>query len=529
MCSKNHYTRRSVTALLAVLFTLLVLSASSAFAQTTAFVYQGRFTDTTVSQPTNGTYDFQFALYDAATSGTQQPQNSPVTVDRPGLTVTNGIFNTTLDFGAAAFTGADRFLEIRVKKTSDQAFTILSPRQQILSAPYAVRSQTGSGMTTLIKTTSEAAGANCATGGVKAEFGLDANSNGVLDSSEINASQTKYICNGTQGPQGASGAQGSQGATGPQGPQGPAGAIGLYGDGSAGSLNVSVGNTVDLRDSARVNLLSGRTNFQFTSVTIDGSLIVPSGTVIRVTGNVIVNGTITVDTAAASEGGLTNPGIANSSAAVFYGGRGLALLQASNVQNTILGGGAGHTSLNTNTAGFGGGAFFIYAQGSVSIQVGGAINANGGSASNSSSLPSYVGAGGGAGGVIVIVGKSSLSVGGAIRANGGNGSNAASNQSTTVYGGGGGGGGIIRLLSSSPISITGTVQANGGNGGTNAGSTNTFATSSGNGGGGGASGGVGGNGGGNIATGNPISAPVAGSAGHIIQVAAPSPENLLVN
>jgi hypothetical protein len=37
------------------------------------------------------------------------------------------------------------------------------------------------------------------TGGVKLEYGLDANSNGILDAGEINASLTKYVCNGAVG------------------------------------------------------------------------------------------------------------------------------------------------------------------------------------------------------------------------------------------------------------------------------------------------------------------------------------------
>ena len=52
------------------------------------------------------------------------------------------------------------------------------------------------GQNTVVKTTTETAGTNCATGGVKIEYGLDANNNGTLDISEVNASLTKYVCNG---------------------------------------------------------------------------------------------------------------------------------------------------------------------------------------------------------------------------------------------------------------------------------------------------------------------------------------------
>lgn len=82
------------------------------------------------------------------------------------------------------------------------------------------------GQNSLVKTSIESAGGNCATGGVKLEYGLDANVNGVLDVSEINSSLTKYVCNGATGltgPQGPTGAQGPQGLTGATGLQGPAG------------------------------------------------------------------------------------------------------------------------------------------------------------------------------------------------------------------------------------------------------------------------------------------------------------------
>ena len=55
------------------------------------------------------------------------------------------------------------------------------------------------GKNTLIKTTAEPVGANCATGGVKQEYGVDANNNNILDPAEINAMLTKYTCNGATG------------------------------------------------------------------------------------------------------------------------------------------------------------------------------------------------------------------------------------------------------------------------------------------------------------------------------------------
>ena len=77
---------------------------------------------------------------------------------------------------------------------------------------------------------------------MKIEYGLDANGNGILDAGEINATLTKYVCNGTtgatgpQGPAGATGAQGIQGvagSTGATGAQGPVGATGPQGPAGA--------------------------------------------------------------------------------------------------------------------------------------------------------------------------------------------------------------------------------------------------------------------------------------------------------
>jgi OmcA/MtrC family decaheme c-type cytochrome len=48
----------------------------------------------------------------------------------------------------------------------------------------------------LAATIPEPAGANCPFGGTKLTFGIDANTNGVLDESEVNATATTYVCNG---------------------------------------------------------------------------------------------------------------------------------------------------------------------------------------------------------------------------------------------------------------------------------------------------------------------------------------------
>jgi len=73
---------------------------------------------------------------------------------------------------------------------------------------------TGSpGLDSLVKSSAEPAGANCATGGVRLEFGRDADHDGVLAPGEIVAALTRYVCHGTQGPAGATGTQGPAGSS----------------------------------------------------------------------------------------------------------------------------------------------------------------------------------------------------------------------------------------------------------------------------------------------------------------------------
>ena len=119
----------------------LLLAAHTALAQDSAFTYQGRLMDG--GAPATGTYELEFKLFDAVSGGTQQPQLTPVTVQFTGaqaLAVNNGVFTVQLDFGANAFPGAARYLEMSVRHVGETAFTTLSPRQPVAATPYAIRS-----------------------------------------------------------------------------------------------------------------------------------------------------------------------------------------------------------------------------------------------------------------------------------------------------------------------------------------------------------------------------------------------------
>lgn len=101
------------------------------------FAFQGRLTLDGI--PANGTFDFQFYLYDADTAGMQI--NTP---ESRTLAVTNGLFTTTLSFGfdSPLESGKDYWVEIRVKKPADAGYTLLNPRQRLSPAPYAITAGT---------------------------------------------------------------------------------------------------------------------------------------------------------------------------------------------------------------------------------------------------------------------------------------------------------------------------------------------------------------------------------------------------
>ena len=133
------------TVILSVAKDLLALAliaslAATSTAQTplgTAFTYQGRLDDS--GQPANGPYDLQLTLFDADTGG--NPIGPQVVL--PSVPVAAGLFTVPVDFGAAAFTGEARWLEIGVRPGgSGGPFTVLSPRQELTPSPNAVFSST---------------------------------------------------------------------------------------------------------------------------------------------------------------------------------------------------------------------------------------------------------------------------------------------------------------------------------------------------------------------------------------------------
>ena len=163
---------------LTILLLAGLMSAASATSQ--SVTYQGQLRN--AGTPYTGNADLEFQLYDAVVDGNSV--GFPET--RNGWPVTDGLFQVELDFGAGAFDGNARWLEISVDGTP------LTPRQPITAAPVAA-------------------------------FALDGNE-GPQGPAGPQGPMGPEGPQGSEGPPGPSGPQGSEGPPGPSGPQGPEGA-----------------------------------------------------------------------------------------------------------------------------------------------------------------------------------------------------------------------------------------------------------------------------------------------------------------
>jgi len=119
-----------------VVLTALVLLSAAVNAQTTLFKFQAQLPNEVT--PATDIYEMEFKLFDAATGGTQIGATNVVSA----VDVKNRSFTVWLDFGATAFPGADRFIEIDFRRNNNQPFTTLAPREPVLSVPYSIRSLT---------------------------------------------------------------------------------------------------------------------------------------------------------------------------------------------------------------------------------------------------------------------------------------------------------------------------------------------------------------------------------------------------
>jgi hypothetical protein len=96
------------------------------------YTYQGRLLVN--NQPANGSFEFVGSIFGVSVGG------APIgTASGSVVNVVNGLFTITLPANPATFSGGDRWLELRVRQGTTGPLTLLSPRQRITPAPYAVR------------------------------------------------------------------------------------------------------------------------------------------------------------------------------------------------------------------------------------------------------------------------------------------------------------------------------------------------------------------------------------------------------
>jgi hypothetical protein len=179
----HRHKQQLSAASLAWAMVVILFWANLLCAQTTSFTYQGRLTDG--GNAASGSYDLQFALFDGSSGGTQIGS----TLTRSAVAVSGGVFSLQLDFGVTAFPGADRFLEIGVRLSGGGSFTVLSPRQQISSTPYAIR--------TLSATQADALSSACAACVQDSQINSVAGSKvtGAIPVTSVPSGSTSYIQN----------------------------------------------------------------------------------------------------------------------------------------------------------------------------------------------------------------------------------------------------------------------------------------------------------------------------------------------
>ena len=141
-------SRTRLLGIMTVLGLVLALATSTGLAQGTdpqagaqplgtGFTYQGQLKSG--GTPYSGDCDLRFRLWDALGGGTQ----IGTAQTRTNVGLAEGYFTVQLDFGPVAFTGSARWLEIEVRCPAGAgSYTLLSPRQPLTAAPYALYAST---------------------------------------------------------------------------------------------------------------------------------------------------------------------------------------------------------------------------------------------------------------------------------------------------------------------------------------------------------------------------------------------------
>ncbi len=187
----------------------MVSSSTAAGVVPPLLTEQGRLFDAS-GNPVAGAMTFVFSIYSGATGGT------PLWTETQTVTLDSGFFSAQLGESTAlpptVFSQATGTLYLGIKVNTDPE---MSPRQPLLSVPYALVAQNAVGD---ITPTSVSIGGTT-----------------VIDSTGKWVGAASGIA-GPQGPAGPTGPQGAPGPPGPQGPPGPTGPNAAFKRGPVGGL-----------------------------------------------------------------------------------------------------------------------------------------------------------------------------------------------------------------------------------------------------------------------------------------------------
>lgn len=113
----------------------LLLPAALANAQSQNVTYQGHLTSGGAAY--SGAIDCRFGIWDSA-SGGHELENETV----ENVSVTDGLFTATISLSADTFQTTGVWMEVSVHPTgSGGSFTVLTPRQPLTAAPFALQSR----------------------------------------------------------------------------------------------------------------------------------------------------------------------------------------------------------------------------------------------------------------------------------------------------------------------------------------------------------------------------------------------------
>jgi hypothetical protein len=147
----------------------------------------------------------KFTILDGSATGTNvYSEVRSLTTNQLGLFTAaiggTGATSVTGNFATIDWSTGKKFIKVEVDPLGGTNFLAIG-NTEMLSVPYALYAVNGKvgpqGFKSLLKTTPEIAGGNCSTGGQKIESGIDVNNNNILDAAEI--SSTQFVCNGIQG------------------------------------------------------------------------------------------------------------------------------------------------------------------------------------------------------------------------------------------------------------------------------------------------------------------------------------------